>query len=58
MQAEIRSTAASSFPNVERFRQLHADGELADPAEVGARIWAAAMATDWHNGAIIDIRKL
>lgn len=58
MQAEIRSTEASAFPNVERFRQLHASGELADPGEVGARIWAAALATDWENGAIIDIRKM
>lgn len=56
MQAEIRSTAADSFPNVQRFKELHDDGNLADPGEVGAAIWSLGLDGDWPNGAILDLR--
>jgi benzil reductase ((S)-benzoin forming) len=58
MQAEIRASESSAFPNAERFRQLHANGFLADPADVGSRIWSAALATDWVNGTVLDARQL
>ena len=58
MQAQIRSSDAASFPNVERFRSLHADGHLSDPAEVGAKIWRAALSSEWANGSILDVRNL
>ncbi len=39
MQDMIRDQHEGHFPNVERFRDLHRDGNLADPAEVGAKFW-------------------
>lgn len=39
MQDMIRDQDEGRFPNVERFRDLHRDGNLADPAEVGAKFW-------------------
>ncbi|MDH3679390.1 MAG: SDR family NAD(P)-dependent oxidoreductase [Acidimicrobiia bacterium] len=58
MQAEIRSSDPSAFPNVERFRALHADGELADAAIIGARLWELAVSADWPNGTVADLRDL
>ena len=58
MQAEIRSSEPSEFPNVERFRDLHAGGALADPAAVGATIWGLAQDGGWENGAILDVTTL
>jgi benzil reductase ((S)-benzoin forming) len=58
MQAEIRASESAAFPNVERFREFNDKGALADPALVGARIWSAALATNWENGAILDVREL
>jgi benzil reductase ((S)-benzoin forming) len=40
MQASIRAAGATGFPEHERFVGLHEHGELADPAEVAARIVA------------------
>jgi benzil reductase ((S)-benzoin forming) len=57
MQQEIRSTEPSGFPNVERFRDMHADGALADPVEVGARIWTIASEETWPNGTVRDLRS-
>ncbi|MEX2279242.1 MAG: SDR family NAD(P)-dependent oxidoreductase [Acidimicrobiia bacterium] len=56
MQGEIRQTDASDFPSVERFRALHADGELGDPVDVARRIRAAVDALS--NGAVVDLRDL
>jgi NAD(P)-dependent dehydrogenase (short-subunit alcohol dehydrogenase family) len=58
MQAEIRSSDEADFPSVERFRALHASGALADPAEIGARIWGLAVDPDWANGAFLDVTQL
>ena len=55
MQAEIRSSEADAFPNVERFRGLHDEGRLADPAEVGATIWKIACDGRWENGTVGDL---
>jgi len=55
MQAEIRSSGSEAFPNVERFQDLHTDGQLADPAEVGATIWAIASTGTWANGTVGDL---
>lgn len=58
MQAEIRGSEADAFPNVERFRSMHADGELGDPTDIGARIWTAAHTGTWPNGAVAAITDL
>lgn len=39
MQTAIRATDADAFPQVGRFRQLHDQGGLADPADVAVRLW-------------------
>lgn len=60
MQAEIRSSDEGAFPNVERFRSLHDDGQLGDPADVGARIWHGAVTDEpnWTNGAVLELGDL
>lgn len=55
MQAEIRSSDSAAFPNVERFHELHDDGHLADPADVGATIWKIASSGEWTNGTVGDL---
>lgn len=56
MQAEIRESDESRFPNVDRFRSLHADGELLDPVEVASRLRAVFDGLD--SGAVVDMRDL
>lgn len=56
MQGEIRRTEAADFPSVERFRGLHADGELGDPVDVARRI--RAVIDSLSNGAVVDLRDL
>lgn len=58
MQAEIRSSRPEDFPEVERFRALHTDGQLDDPASVGSRLWAYATTGPWANGTVTDLRQL
>lgn len=41
MQDRIRAMDDRDFPQVERFRQLHADGQLRDPEDVARQLWAA-----------------
>lgn len=55
MQAEIRETAERDFPQVERFRELHRDGELRDPLAVARELWALRE-RKLPNGAVIDLR--
>ena len=57
MQAEIRRSEHEAFPNVERFRSMHDEGQLADPTHVGGRIWQVATTGQWDNGAIVDLRQ-
>lgn len=56
MQAVARSVAEDQLPNVDRFRALRRDGELADPDEVAARLWALARDPELENGAVLDLR--
>ncbi len=67
MQAMIRDQDETAFPNVERFREMHAGGALGDPAEVGAAIFDLSQQTcdgstyrgaTLTNGAVLDIRDL
>ncbi|MDP4299338.1 SDR family NAD(P)-dependent oxidoreductase [Leptothrix discophora] len=54
MQALIRSTDAADFPEVERFRQRHRDGQLATPAAVAASILRLAARDDLPAGGVVD----
>lgn len=56
MQTEIRETEEDQFPNVDRFRRLHSEGDLADPADVARRIRQAVPTLS--TGAVVDLRDL
>lgn len=55
MQASIRETSPDAFPSVERFRQLHARGELRPPDEVARQLWEV-LDDDLAPGAVLDLR--
>ena len=56
MQAEIRSATENEFSNVERFKAMKENGDLALPESVAVKIFA--MQDDKHieNGGIVDVR--
>lgn len=56
MQEEIRSTPASRLPSVDRFVEVHAKGELRQPAEVAREIWDL-LERGLPNGAVFDLRN-
>lgn len=56
MQELIRSTDERDFPRVERFRRLHAEGQLADPAEVAAALWAL-LDDRTAPDSVVDLRQ-
>jgi benzil reductase ((S)-benzoin forming) len=58
MQTAARSAPSDRFPNVERFKMLHAEGRLQDPADVGRRIWDLLVDADFPNGSVLDLREL
>lgn len=55
MQRHIRES--TGFPRAERFRDLHASGGLADPADAARGIWSL-LGRDLPNGAVVDLREL
>lgn len=57
MQERLRASAPSDFPALGRFRDLHARGELLDPAEVARRLWAL-LDRGLPNGSVVDLREL
>ncbi|MGH9180003.1 MAG: SDR family NAD(P)-dependent oxidoreductase [Acidimicrobiales bacterium] len=57
MQALIRETPEDSFPQRQKFVDLHAQGKLTGPAEVAQKVWAL-LDTDVENGAVVDLREL
>ncbi len=56
MQNTIRSTTASNFPNVERFVQLHAHGQLASPADIALAILNYMNSAEFGTTVLDDIR--
>ncbi|AZY48902.1 SDR family oxidoreductase [Bordetella avium] len=57
MQADIRSSAPSSFPDLARFQDFHSSGKLAAPADVASRILAFLDRDDFGQTEIDDIRN-
>jgi len=55
MQEQIRSTSAEDFPDVNRFRQLHEEGDLVAPDEAARRFWDA-VESGLTPGSVIDLR--
>lgn len=58
MQERIRETDARDFPGVERFRRLHADGDLAEPDDVARSLWRLVLSEGWQTGDVLDLREL
>lgn len=56
MQAAIRASDPRDFPRVERFRDLHADGALRDPATVAADLWRL-LDEGVATGSVVDLRQ-
>ncbi len=56
MQAEIRETDPADFPGVERFRDLHAQGDLLDPDDTARRLWRLLDVPDLRTGEVVDLR--
>ncbi len=54
MQVAIRATDEAAFPPVERFRDLHTSGALADPGDVAVRLWQRLDEPD--AGPVTDLR--
>ncbi len=56
MQEVIRDTDARDFPEVERFRALHAEGALLEPAAVARALWGVLDDEEPSTGATLDLR--
>lgn len=56
MQGEIRQADERDFPEVQRFHDIHDEGDLAEPGAAATKIWAVIEA-GFEPGAVIDIRN-
>lgn len=57
MQTTIRASAAQDFPSVERFVDLHEQGQLASPADTARHILHYLDRDDFGTTVVDDIRK-
>jgi NAD(P)-dependent dehydrogenase (short-subunit alcohol dehydrogenase family) len=57
MQDRVRASAPGDFPAVERFRDLHARGQLLAPEDVAGQLWAL-LERGLPNGSVVDLREL
>lgn len=58
MQAQIRTTPDSDFPNRARFEALQRDGALWPPAEAAARFIDHLLSPQFGDEAVVDLRTL
>lgn len=58
MQDQIRAMSEHEFPQVAKFRDLHANGSLADSDDVARRIWGVLESDELDSGSVVDIRDL
>ena len=58
MQGVVRSASPDDFAEVERFRQMKAEGDLRTPADVAADILRAEAAGALKGDAVLDLRTL
>jgi benzil reductase ((S)-benzoin forming) len=58
MQATVRGATAEDFADVERFRQMKAEGVLRPAADVAAEILRAEAAGRLKGDAVLDLRNL
>src|SRR3546814_7229399 len=57
MQEKIRCSHANDFPSVERFAQMHEQGQLSSPADVAARILRYIDHDSFGATVLDDIRN-
>lgn len=57
MQKQIRGSDAASFPNVERFAQMHEQGQLSSPAAVAEKILRYIADDSFGTTVLDDIRN-
>lgn len=57
MQAQIRATSTSDFPDVARFIEMHDSRELRSPEIVAREIWELILGEP-ENGAVLDLRDV
>lgn len=57
MQTSIRATDEHDFPRVARFRELHAEGRLADPDDVALALWELLDDDSVATGEVVDLRS-
>ncbi len=55
MQMSIRATPASDFPNVERFKELHSQGQLTAPADAAKRMYRFLLLPSGQP-SVVDLR--
>jgi NAD(P)-dependent dehydrogenase (short-subunit alcohol dehydrogenase family) len=56
MQAAIRQQDPTDFPQVERFRELHEQGRLADPTDAARAMWSLITDREVTTGSVLDVR--
>ena len=56
MQAQIRSSSVDDFPSVDRFHELHDEGQLQDPADAARAVWSV-LGRDLPAGTVTDVRS-
>lgn len=57
MQAEIRTSDQTAFPNLPNFINMHSSGQLADPTTIANKIIKHMLSNDFGNTTIDDIRN-
>ncbi|MEN8928022.1 MAG: SDR family NAD(P)-dependent oxidoreductase [Flavobacteriales bacterium] len=56
MQTQIRNSSEEEFSNVERFKAMKVNGDLASPKEVAIKILAIENDAAIENGSVVDVR--
>lgn len=56
MQAQIRAAGTDAFPDLERFKELKASGQLASPSDAAARMLAYLERPDFGAHPVADVR--
>ena len=56
MQAEIRASDASDFPQIEKFEALHREGQLLSPEDCARRLVEHLLSPQFGEQACVDLR--
>jgi NAD(P)-dependent dehydrogenase (short-subunit alcohol dehydrogenase family) len=56
MQADVRGSDASEFPDIARFKEFKASGQLAAPKDAAARLLAFLDRSDFGTRSVADVR--